>query len=744
MSDPALRFAFDPFGEAVDLDCIFMHKSFRRVLAELAISRLSDREGVVCLSGPAGVGKTTLLAHLLAQPEAADGCLAFVGNPRMTFSGFLQNCAEGFGLPSEFENPDGLLRGLSALLVERSRSGRASIVLIDQAEALSRRFMQELVEFSAWRRAGHRLCHVAIAVRCGGDGSLGPQFQGFEAAWRCDLKPMDSEDVAGYMAHRLALAGLQLSDAFTDEAIDAIADISGGLPVAINRAAARVLAMRRLDLLRPITADEVRRAALEVLPPPDAEEPNTRLPEDLDARSRLREVENLDLEVPEPFAAERRFSRIRRLAKRLMGRGFDDSGRWIALGGLAIVLALSALLLPRIFTDEFGPTLTLERISDFWASEDEVPSLPAAPASKRPTSERNAEAVEIDDQAPVVGRSPPGAPDGTAPDISSAKAVPPPAPPLLQLAQVVGREDEPIGLQLEIAPGEGPEPSDISVSIAGLPPGARLSKGERSVEDIWLLPVSEVTDLRLITPPNFAGTIELAVMATAVYPDGHSTHATGLLPVEIAAVADPPALDVQPAVGRQGESIPLVVDAALADDDGSEALSLEVRGLPTGAWLSAGQQGEGGQWLLKPEELVGLELRLPRHFNGGVEIEIAALAQDGEGQARVTARLPVEVSPAEVLSESESALINEMIERGDELMARKDLLAARLFYEQAAIRGHGGAMTALGTTYDPLEYKRLGLGATGVDPELARHWYLRGIAAGDQRAVARLEALKGE
>jgi type II secretory pathway predicted ATPase ExeA len=739
MSDPALRFAFDPFGEAVDLDCIFMHKSFRRVLAELAISRLSDREGVVCLSGPAGVGKTTLLAHLLAQPEAADGCLAFVGNPRMRFSGFLQNCAEGFGLPSEFENPDGLLRGLSALLVERSRSGRASIVLIDQAEALNRRFMQELVEFSAWRRAGHRLCHVAIAVRCGGDGSLGPQFQGFEAAWRCELRPMDSEDVAGYMAHRLALAGLQLSDAFTDEAIEAIAEISGGLPAAINRAAARVLAMRRLDLLRPITTEEVRRAALEVLPPPDTEEPNTRLPEDLDARSRLQEVEKLDLEIPEPLAAERRFSWIRQLAGRLVGRGFDDPGRWVALGGLAIALGLSALLLPRIFTDEFGPTLSLERLSDLWATEDEMPSSPGVP----PT-ERKAEAMEIDDQAPVVGRSPPGAPDGTAPDNSSAKAVPPPAPPQLQLAQAIGREDEPVGLDLDIIPGEGPEPSDVSVSIAGLPPGARLSTGERSVEDIWLLPAAETTDLHLITPPNFAGAIELAIMATAVYPDGHSTHAAGLLPVEIAAVADPPALDVQPAVGRQGESIPLVVEATLADNDGSETLSLEVRGLPTGAWLSAGQQGEGGRWLLKPEELVGLELRLPRHFNGGVEIEIAALAQDGEGQARVTARLPVEVSPAEVLSESESALINEMIERGDELMTRKDLLAARLFYEQAAIRGHGGAMTALGTTYDPLEYKRLGLGATGADPELARHWYLRGIAAGDQRAVARLEALKGE
>jgi hypothetical protein len=167
-------------------------------------------------------------------------------------------------------------------------------------------------------------------------------------------------------------------------------------------------------------------------------------------------------------------------------------------------------------------------------------------------------------------------------------------------------------------------------------------------------------------------------MATAAYPDGHATHSAGLLTIEIAAAADPPRLEVQAVEGVQGESVPLIVVAELVDGDGSEILALEMTGLPRGAWLSAGQQGEGGRWHLKPDELTGLELRLPRHFNGDAEIEVAALARDGEDLARTTARLPVAVASAEVLSKSESALIDEMIERGDELMVKKDLVAARL------------------------------------------------------------------
>jgi type II secretory pathway predicted ATPase ExeA len=720
MSDPALKFALDPFGEAVDLECIFMHKSFRRALAELAISRLSDREGIVCLSGPAGVGKTTLLAHLLAQPEAADGCLAFVGHPRMTFSGFLQRCAQGFGLPSEFENPDGLLRGLSALLVERSRSGRASIVLIDQAETLNRRFLQELVEFSAWQRAGHRLCHVAIAVRCDSGGGLGPQFQGFETTWRCELKPMDDGEVAGYISHRLAMAGLQASDAFTDEAIQAIAEISGGVPAAINRAAARILAVRRLDLLKPITAKEVRRAAIEVLPTPEADASSAPLPTDQDARSRLHEIEDLELEIPEHLADKPRSVRAWNVGSWLARRKFGDPNRWAALGGLAIVLGLSALLLPRFLMDTSGPPMSVERDMEFV-----TPGYGPLPSPGAPAGERRAEAIDIDDPVPTIGPPPPAVPATVrTPGAVTAKAIPPAAPPELRLAPAVGREDEPVALVLEAAPGDGAQQAEISISVAGLPPGARLSKGERTEEGIWLLPARETSDLRLTAPKDFAGTFVVAVMATAAYPDGHATHSAGLLTIEIAAAADPPRLEVQAVEGVQGESVPLAIVAELVDGDGSEVLALEMTGLPRGAWLSAGQQGEGGRWHLKPDELTGLELRLPRHFNGDAEIEVAALARDGEDLARTTARLPVAVASAEVLSKSESALIGEMIERGDELMVKKDLVAARLFYEQAAIRGHGRAMTALGLTYDPQEYKRLGLGTTGADPELARHWYL--------------------
>jgi hypothetical protein len=47
----------------------------------------------------------------------------------------------------------------------------------------------------------------------------------------------------------------------------------------------------------------------------------------------------------------------------------------------------------------------------------------------------------------------------------------------------------------------------------------------------------------------------------------------------------------------------------------------------------------------------------------------------------------------------------------------------------------------LGETYDPIALEGLGIDDDESDPNLARHWYLRGIAAGDLDALKRLQAL---
>jgi hypothetical protein len=82
--------------------------------------------------------------------------------------------------------------------------------------------------------------------------------------------------------------------------------------------------------------------------------------------------------------------------------------------------------------------------------------------------------------------------------------------------------------------------------------------------------------------------------------------------------------------------------------------------------------------------------------------------------------------------------------RGDEMMAIKDISAARKFYEYAANAGSARAAMALARTHDPAFLTRSGAVGLRPDPVLAAAWYRKAAALGDPDAEARLHALSTE
>jgi TPR repeat protein len=82
--------------------------------------------------------------------------------------------------------------------------------------------------------------------------------------------------------------------------------------------------------------------------------------------------------------------------------------------------------------------------------------------------------------------------------------------------------------------------------------------------------------------------------------------------------------------------------------------------------------------------------------------------------------------------------------RGDEMLAIKDISAARKFYEYAANAGSARAATALARTHDPAFLTRLGAVGLTPDPVLAAAWYRKAAALGDPDADARLHSLSTE
>ena len=89
----------------------------------------------------------------------------------------------------------------------------------------------------------------------------------------------------------------------------------------------------------------------------------------------------------------------------------------------------------------------------------------------------------------------------------------------------------------------------------------------------------------------------------------------------------------------------------------------------------------------------------------------------------------------------QQALAATYVARGNEMLAIKDISAARKIYEYAASIGSAAAAMALAKTYDAAYLAQIG--AVGVRPDqaLALAWYRKAAVLGDPNARLRLQAL---
>jgi hypothetical protein len=90
-----------------------------------------------------------------------------------------------------------------------------------------------------------------------------------------------------------------------------------------------------------------------------------------------------------------------------------------------------------------------------------------------------------------------------------------------------------------------------------------------------------------------------------------------------------------------------------------------------------------------------------------------------------------------------SDLVAALIRRGDEFLQQRDIAAARLLYERAALSGNAHAAMLAGKTYDPLYFAEIGISGIAPDRGKAIEWYGAATALGDAEAASRGEKLRG-
>src|SRR3989339_463222 len=127
---------------------------------------------------------------------------------------------------------------------------------------------------------------------------------------------------------------------------------------------------------------------------------------------------------------------------------------------------------------------------------------------------------------------------------------------------------------------------------------------------------------------NFSGSDSFTYTISS---DGLSSTATVLL--NVAGVADQPLVTVTDIFGNEDTAIALNINAALADTDASETLSITISGVPSGAVLSAGIHNADDSWTLTQNELTNLSITPAANSNTDFDLNIAVTATENDGSS---------------------------------------------------------------------------------------------------------------
>ena len=256
-----------PFAITPDPRYLYLSERHAEALAHLLYG-INEAGGFIQLTGEVGTGKTTVIRSLLEQlPGHAE--VALILNPRVTPAEFLLTICEELHLQVPEHGRDStkaLMDLLGHYLLEAHARGRRVVLIVDEAQNLSPQTLEQVRLLTNLETATTKLLQIILI----GQEELRTLLEQADLrqlaqriTGRYHLSPLSREETAGYVKHRMRVAGAT-AEAFTPSALKEIHRLSGGIPRVINVVCDRALlgAFTRED--HRVGASYVRQAAAEV------------------------------------------------------------------------------------------------------------------------------------------------------------------------------------------------------------------------------------------------------------------------------------------------------------------------------------------------------------------------------------------------------------------------------------------------------------------------------------------------
>jgi general secretion pathway protein A len=233
-----------PFQLTPDPRFWFSTTTHRKAMAYLGYG-LAQGEGFIVITGEIGAGKTTLVGHLVETLDPQRINVVRLVSTAIHADDLLRTVATAMGV-----DPAGLAKAQLLTAIERglhavARTGRRTLLVVDEVQALPVDSLEELRMLSNFQAGGRALLQILLL----GQPEFRDRLHGSDALEQLrqrviaihHLDPMGEDEVADYVAHRLSVAGWQGRPDFAADSFAALHQGSGGVPRRLNQLAGRVM-----------------------------------------------------------------------------------------------------------------------------------------------------------------------------------------------------------------------------------------------------------------------------------------------------------------------------------------------------------------------------------------------------------------------------------------------------------------------------------------------------------------------
>jgi putative secretion ATPase (PEP-CTERM system associated) len=260
-----------PFQLNPDPSFYYGSRGHRRAMAYLEYG-LHQNEGFIVITGEVGAGKTTMVRSLLQKLEQTKVVAAHLVSTQIDADDILRLVAASFGIPAKGIDKSDLLLALEAFLVSVTASGKRALLIVDEAQNLTPRAVEELRMLSNFQLEDHALLQSFLVGQ--------PEFRDTMQSEHMSqlrqrviatyhLGPMDADETRAYMEHRLRRVGWKGDPRIEPSAFTAIHAFTGGVPRKINTLCDRLLLacfLTESHVISELNVEEVIREIREETP----------------------------------------------------------------------------------------------------------------------------------------------------------------------------------------------------------------------------------------------------------------------------------------------------------------------------------------------------------------------------------------------------------------------------------------------------------------------------------------------